>query len=315
MVRWLVIGIGDITTKRVIPAIQEQPQSSLCGIVTRNPEKAIAYGVAAFAHLEEALSQGAFDAVYVASPVFLHEAQAIAALHAGKHVLCEKPMALNFAGAQNMVNAARASQKHLGVAYYRRMYPKVQRTAELLRQGAIGQPVFAFANCHSGLPAGAGHREWLLDPAQAGGGPLYDIASHRIDLMNYFFGEPDDVRALLSNAVHDIAVEDSATILIKYKNKVHVVVDVRWHSQTARDEFRIIGVRGEIDLSPLNGPQLVFPGNRESLPAHANLHYPCIENFVNAIVSGEEVLSTAATALWTDWITEKAVTSGKAKII
>ncbi len=315
MVRWLVIGIGDITTKRVIPAILEQPQSFLCGIVTRNPEKAMRYGAPAFAHLDEALSQGGFDAVYVASPVFLHSAQAIAALCAGKHVLCEKPMALNYAEAQRMIDAAKDSQKHLGVAYYRRAYPKVQRTAELLRQGSIGQPVFAFANCHSWLPAEAGHREWLLDPAQAGGGPLYDIASHRIDLMNYFFGEPDSVRALLSNTVHDFAVEDSATLLIKYKSNVHAVIDVRWNSRATRDEFRIIGAGGEIDLSPLNGPQLLFPGEREVLPAHENLHYPCIENFVNAIGNGEPMLSSGASAIWTDWITEKAVTSGKTKII
>ena len=307
MLRWLVIGVGDITTKRVIPAILEEPRSSLCGIVTRDPQKAIRYGVPAFASLDEALAQDSFDAVYVASPVFLHSPQTIAALRAGKHVLCEKPMALNFAEAESMVSEAEASKKLMGVAYYRRTYPKVQRAAELLSRGVIGQPVFAFANCHAWFTAEAGQREWLLDPAKAGGGPLYDIASHRIDLMNYFFGEPSDVRAILSNAVHEMAVEDSATVLIKYKNNVHAVVDVRWHSRTARDEFRIVGTDGEIDLSPLNGPQLLFPGGQEELPTHANLHYPCIENFVNTILSGEPLLSTGKTALWTDWITEKAL--------
>jgi predicted dehydrogenase len=313
MLRWLVIGIGDITTKRVIPAILEEPRSSLCGIVTRNPQKAVRYGVPAFANLDEALAQGSFDAVYVASPVFLHAPQTITALRAGMHVLCEKPMALNFAEAGSMVAAAKAGQKHLGVAYYRRTYPKVRRTVELLRQGVIGQPVFAFANCHAWFTAETGQRQWLLDPAKAGGGPLYDIASHRIDLMNYFFGEPLDVRALLSNAVHEMAVEDSATVLIRYKSKVHTVVDVRWHSQTARDEFRIVGTDGEIDLSPLNSPQLVFPGGKEELPTHANLHYPCIENFVSAILHGEPLLSTGTTALWTDYITEQALASGKAR--
>ncbi|HEV2989318.1 MAG TPA: Gfo/Idh/MocA family oxidoreductase [Candidatus Angelobacter sp.] len=310
--RWLVIGVGDITTKRVIPAILEEPRSSLGGIVTRNPQKAVRYGVPAFASLDEALTQGSFDAVYVASPVFLHAPQTIAALSAGQHVLCEKPMALNFAEAEDMVAVAETTKKLMGVAYYRRAYPKVQRAAELLSQGAIGQPVFAFANCHAWFTAEAGQREWLLDPEKAGGGPLYDIGSHRIDLMNYFFGEPSDVRALLSNAVHKTPVEDSATALIRYKNNVHAVVDVRWHSRTARDEFRIVGTNGEIDLSPLNGPQLIFPGGREGLPPHSNLHYPCIENFVNAILSGASLLSTGKTALWTDWITEKALTSGKA---
>jgi predicted dehydrogenase len=313
MLRWLVIGIGDITTKRVIPAILEEPRSSLCGIVTRNPQKAVRYGVPAFANLDEALAQGSFDAVYVASPVFLHAPQTITALRAGMHVLCEKPMALNFAEAGSMVAAAKAGQKHLGVAYYRRTYPKVRRTVELLRQGVIGQPVFAFANCHAWFTAETGQREWLLDPAKAGGGPLYDIASHRIDLMNYFFGEPLDVRALLSNAVHEMAVEDSATVLIRYKSKVHAVVDVRWHSRTARDEFRIVGTDGEIDLSPLNSPQLVFPGGKEEISTHANLYYPCIENFVSAILHGEPLLSTGTTALWTDRITDQAMASGKAR--
>jgi predicted dehydrogenase len=311
MLRWLVIGIGDITSKRVIPAILEEPGSSLCGIVTRDPQKAVRYGAPAFANLDEALSRGSFDVVYVASPVFLHATQTIAALHAGKHVLCEKPMALNFAEAQRMVAAAEANKRQLGVAYYRRNYPKVQRTVELLRQGAIGQPVFAFANCHAWFTAAGGEREWLLDPAKAGGGPLYDIASHRIDLLNYFFGEPVDARALLSNAVHEMAVEDSATVLINYTSKIHAVVDVRWHSRAVRDEFRIVGTDGEIDLSPLNGPSLVFPGGREELPAHSNLHYPCVKNFADAAMNERPLLSSGMTALWTDWVTEKAVASGK----
>ena len=311
MIRWLVIGVGDITTKRVIPAIFDERRSVLSGIVTRDPQKAVRYGVPAFSTLEDALSQVACDAVYVASPVFLHAAQTTTALSAGKHVLCEKPMAMNFAEAKSMVASAESSGRQLGVAYYRRNYPKVQRTAELLCQGAIGRPVFAFADCHAWFTAEGGARAWLLDPTKAGGGPLYDIASHRIDLLNYFFGEPKDVRALLSNAVHETAVEDSATVLIKYASKLHAVVDVRWHSHVARDEFRIVGAEGEIDLTPLNGPQLLFPGGREDLPTHQNLHYPCIESFVDAMLEGKPLLSSGKTALWTDWITEKAVVSGK----
>jgi hypothetical protein len=83
-------------------------------------------------------------------------------------------------------------------------------------------------------------------------------------------------------------------------------VDVRRHSRVDRDEFRIIGTDGEMDLTPLNGPDLVYPGGREVLPAHANLHYPCIENFVSAVLDGAPLASSGETALSTAWVTEQA---------
>ena len=304
MLQWLVVGIGDIATRRVIPAIQTEPRSSLAAVVTRQRNKAGSYEVPAFSSLEEALHQGTFDAVYIATPVFLHGPQSTQALRAGKHVLCEKPMAMNYAEALNMTEAAKNNRRCLGVAYYRRCYPKVQRSLELIRQGAIGRPLMAFATCHSQAPNG--HRSWLLDPAQAGGGPLYDIGSHRIDLLNYFFGQPLEVQACLSNVVHHFAVEDSATVLIKYANGVHAVVDVRWNSQVARDEFRIAGSEGMLELTPLNGPRLASPAGEENLPPHSNLHFPCIENFVDAVLQHTPLLSSGVTAAGTDWVTEQA---------
>jgi len=313
MLRWLVVGLGDIATRRVIPAILEEPRSSLAGIVTRNAAKAVPVGTRAFSSLDEALSDGAFDAVYVATPVFLHGPQTMQALRTGAHVLCEKPMAMCLCEAQLMVEVAAQHGRTLGVAYYRRTYPKVHRAMELIQEGVIGQPVMAFASCHGQVPADQTRRSWLLDPAQAGGGPVYDIGSHRIDLLNYLFGTPHEVRACLSNAVHRIPVEDSATVLIKYPHGLHGVVDVRWNSHTVRDEFRIIGTDSEIDLTPLNGPGLVSRRGREDLPAHPNPHYPCIKDFVDAVLEGKPPLSSGATAVWTDWVTEKALASNVQK--
>ena len=307
MLTWLVIGIGDITTRRVLPAILAEERSHLAGIVTRDPAKAAPYGVPAFTTLEAALRESEAAAVYVASPVFLHAPQSIAALAAHRHVLCEKPLAMNLAEAETMVAQAGESRRTLGVAYYRRAYPKIQRARELIRGGVIGQPVLAWATCHTELPAEKSHRSWLVDPAQAGGGPLYDIASHRIDMLNFLFGEPARVAGQLSNVVHSLAVEDSATVMIEYKNKLRAIVDVRWHSRIKRDEFHVIGTEGELDLTPLNGPGLVYPDGQENLPTHANVHYPCVKNFVNAVLDGAPLLSSGATALWTDWVTAQAV--------
>ena len=307
MLTWLVIGVGDITTRRVLPAILAEERSQLAGIVTRDPGKATAYGVATFTTLEAALGESEAAAVYVASPVFLHAPQSIAALTAHRHVLCEKPLAMNLAEAERIVAQACQSRRTLGVAYYRRAYPKIHRAMELIRHGLIGQPVLAWATCHTELPANKLHRSWLLDPVQAGGGPLYDIACHRIDILNFLFGEPARVAGQLSNVVHALAVEDSATVVIEYKNKLRAIVDVRWHSRIERDEFRIIGTEGEMDLTPLNGPGLVYPGGQENLPPHANVHYPCVKNFVDAVLDGSPLLSSGGTALWTDWVTAQAV--------
>jgi predicted dehydrogenase len=309
VLKWLVIGVGDITARRVLPAILAEERSQLTGIVTRDPAKAAPYGVPAFTTLDAALKESEAAAVYVASPVFLHAPQSIAALAAHRHVLCEKPLAMNLADAERIVAQACQSRRTLGVAYYRRAYPKIHRAMELIRGGAIGQPVLAWATCHTEIPATKSHRWWLLDPAQAGGGPLYDIACHRIDVLNFLFGEPARVAGQLSNVVHALAVEDSATVMIEYKNRVRAIVDVRWHSRIERDEFRIIGTEGELDLTPLNGPGLEYSGGQENLPTHANVHYPCVKNFVDAVLDGAPLLSSGGTALWTDWVTTQAVKS------
>jgi predicted dehydrogenase len=306
MVKWLVIGIGDITRKRVIPAILAEPRSELYGLLTRDPSKAQPYGPArVFTSLDDALSDPAIDAVYVASPVALHAPQTIASLGAGKHVLGEKPAAMNYAEAGRMAQFARASGRLWGIAYYRRLYPKLLRTRQLIAEGTIGQPVLAEANCHSWLPVQ--ERSWLWDPALSGGGPLYDIASHRIDAFNFLFGRPARATGLRSNAVHKLAVEDSATVLFDYPSGVRGVVDVRWNSHTERDQFRVIGTDGEINLDPLNGPLLRCGGREENLPAHANLHFPAIENFVSAVLDGAPLMCPGEEAIWTDWVTEQVM--------
>ena len=309
VLNWLVIGIGDITSRRVIPAILREERSCLYAILTRHPEKAKPYDALTLKDLDKALVDRRINAVYVASPVFLHAPQTVACLRSGRHVLCEKPMAMNYSQARFMVEAARDAGRTLGVAYYRRTYPKVRRALQLIEQGAIGKPVLAYITAHDWFTAEGGWRAWLLEPEKAGGGPLYDIGSHRIDLLNYFFGEPAMVRAVLSNAVHSSRVEDSATVMIEYKSKVRGIVDVRWHSRVPRDEFRIIGTEGELDLTPLNGPSLVSPAGHEELPTDANVHFPCIRNFVGSVLDGIPLLSSGETALWTDWATQKALES------
>ncbi len=311
MLNWLVIGIGDIARKRVIPAIEAERRSRLYAVLTRDKRKAEAYPEAvAYTDLRAALADGKIDAVYVASPVVAHAEQTIAALRAGKHVVCEKPVAMDYAQALTMAAAARETGGLLGIAYFRRGYAKLIRAKELLDAGAIGKPVFVQATYHGWLESE--ERAWLRDPALSGGGPLYDVGSHRIDACNYLFGEPKRATGMLSNALHELKVEDSATLLIEYAGGVLAEVDARWNSRVARDEFRIFGVEGEIDLTPMNGPPLRVKKEdgsvmEESLPMHANVHYPVIENFADAAFGGKPLLCPIDHAIRTDWVTEQVM--------
>jgi len=311
MLRWLVAGIGDITSRRVLPAILAEPRSQLVGLITRNPEKAAKYDVPSWTELEDALAHCDADAVYVATPVFLHAPMTIASLRAGRHVLCEKPMALNYEDATSMELAARESGRTFGIAYYRRMYPKIARAKELIESGAIGRPVFAEATSHNWFYPSDGFRDWLVDPLRAGGGPLFDNGCHRIDLFNDLFGTPVTVTAFLSTLVHPIEVEDNATALIEYESGVRAQLDVRWHSRVSRDEFRVRGTDGELDLSPLNSPRLVHPLGSEMIPRHENLHFPCIENFVGSILDGAPLRSSGASSLPTEWVLKEVRLKGQ----
>ena len=313
MVNWLVVGIGDITRKRVIPAILAEPRCVFHSVLTRAPEKAAAYpGIRVHTSIDSALADRDIDAVYVASPVALHAQFTIAALGAGKHVLCEKPTAMNYTETQSMADAATASQRLFGVAFYRRLFPKLIRAKQLIAEGAIGQPVLAEANNHGWLESE--ERGWLRDPALAGGGPLYDKGSHRIDAFNFLFGRPVRAMGSRSNAVHQLGVEDSATVLIDYADGARGVVDVRWNSRVIRDQFRVLGTEGELNLDPLSGPMLRLKtaslSHEELLPAHENVHYPIVEDFVNAILNGTPLACPGAEAIQTDWVTAKVMSAG-----
>ena len=167
--------------------------------------------------------------------------------------------------------------------------------------------VFAEATAHSWYPEDEAKDGWRANPAMAGGGPFYDIASHRIDLMNYLFGRPRRATGQLSNAVFHYAAEDNATVMIEYSGGVRGVVDARWHSRIVRDEFRIRGTDGELDLSALNDPPLVTPAGQEQIPAPANLHYPCVEEFVTSALDGTPFRASIDSAVWVDWVTQQVM--------
>src|SRR5216117_940777 len=138
--RWGLIGCGDIARKRVAPALRDSPACEL--VAVNRAQSALAESFARtfgarrwYADWHELLVDADIDAVYIATPVHLHAPQTLAAAEAGKHVLCEKPMAMDAVECDRMIAACRANRVKLGVAYYRHFYPVIERAKEIIQLG------------------------------------------------------------------------------------------------------------------------------------------------------------------------------------
>jgi predicted dehydrogenase len=293
--RWGLIGAGDIARRRVAPAMRESPASLLVAVSRARSDLAPAFA-AEFgaerwhARWEDLVSDPAIDGVYVATTVDLHAAQTIAAAEAGKHVLCEKPMAMTAAECDRMIAACGASRVTLGVAYYRRFYPAVQRVKTLIAAGEIGAPVIAQMNAFEWFDPGPDHpRRWLLDPARAGGGPMMDFGCHRLEVLVNLFGRVRSTAALTANVVFRRSVEDTAGVILQFESGPCAIVTVTHAAGDRQDTLDVFGSRGSIRCDNLNEGRLrivTAAGERvEMRPPAANVHLPLIEDFVEAVAA------------------------------
>src|SRR5882672_1941087 len=198
-VGWGLIGCGDIAQKRVAPAIRDSPSSELIAVNRAQSELAASFAKQFGARRwyldwKKLLRDEEIDAVYIATPVHLHAAQAIAAAEAGKHVLCEKPMAMNVRECDQMTDACRINKVRLGIAYYRHCYPVVDRLKAIIQAGEIGAPILAQINAFEKFdPPADDPRAWLLRKDLAGGGPMFDFGCHRIEVLTNLFGAIKEV--------------------------------------------------------------------------------------------------------------------------
>ena len=223
--RWGVVGAGGIADRQSIPALLESKDCSLSAVmdVQNAEELGKKYGVPSTDSLEELLSRDDVESVYVASPVWCHPEQVKAAAAAGRHVLCEKPLAKTVAEARSAVEACREAGVLLRSGYMMRFHGAHEEIARLIGEGAIGTPVFARAQLSCWYPRMEG--AWRQDPALGGGGSLMDMASHLFDLLEMFLGPVKGVAARTGSIVQDYPVEDSATALLEFRSGAHGVVD------------------------------------------------------------------------------------------
>lgn len=308
---WGLVGCGEVADKRVARALREAPQSTLVAVSRARADLAADFASRHsarrwYADWREVLKDPEVQAVYVATPVGLHAEQAVAAAEAGRHVLCEKPMALDVASCERMVDAARRNGVRLGVAYYRHHYPVVARVRSLLKEGVLGEPVLVQAQAFEGFDPPEGHpRRWLLNKSQSGGGPMFDFGCHRLEVLLDLLGPVAEVRGFTTNARYrDREVEDTAVAHLRFASGAQGLVSVSHAPREARDTLEVYGSHGSAHVAVLNSGvlRIVTEGGEstETLPPHANLHQPLVDDFVAAVkenrapaVSGEVGLAVS----------------------
>ncbi len=315
-IRWGLIGCGDIARKRVADALVDTTDSQLVAACRRDSKKladfAAQYQVERTYTDAEALIQDPnIDAVYIATPVYLHLPQTLASAAAGKHVLVEKPMAMSVPECRQMVDACNQHNVKLSVAYYRRFYPIVARMKEAILSGEIGRPMSIAAATSTFLSMSPGEEGyWRVVLNEGGGGSIMDIGSHRINLFLDLFGQINDVATFCDTLAGDYEGEDTATLMFRFASGAHGSLTCLFNTKAELDDFVVVGTEGQLRASPLNGNELFVEigGNQstEELAPPTNLHAPLVADFVAAIKEDRPPRVSGVEGLMASEVMEKA---------
>ena len=221
MIRYGIVGFGLHAVRRLMPGFALAKQCEVSALSRRDRVKAAQaareYGIEhVFASTEELCRCPDVDAVLVTTPNVCHLPDVLAAVSAGKPVLCEKPMGMNAGECEQMVKAARKGGVLLGVAQIFRFEESTARLRERIAAGEIGQPLTARAEFF--YPGLHHARRWLYDRTVAGGGPIADVGVHCIDALRYILqDEPLRISATAHADAHSGDVEASAVLSLEFR--------------------------------------------------------------------------------------------------
>lgn len=223
-VRWAVVGCGWVGRDLVAPAIDACPETQLVAVCDVDQQRLAAAsaahpGAATYGDVADLLADRAVDAVYVATPNHTHASVVVACARAGRHVLCEKPMATTADDAAAMWSACQAAGVRYATAFDQRYHAAHRQLRQLVDDGTLGQ--VTLARVHYACWLGDEWSPWPDAPAEnwrihrdrAGGGALIDLAPHSIDLLPYLLDDEwVDLLALEQRCVHGYDVPDGAVL-------------------------------------------------------------------------------------------------------
>ncbi|HEY0797004.1 MAG TPA: Gfo/Idh/MocA family oxidoreductase [Acidisarcina sp.] len=245
MIRYGILGFGHHGVKRLAPGFAFARRSLLTGIWRRDlakaRENAAQFDIGQVFPTPEALCASPdIDAVFVASPDSHHLSDVLLALRHGKPVLCEKPLAMNVAEVEQMLEASRLAGIHFGVAQNMRFHRSLQLMRDWVAEGRIGKPLLAHSQfCYS---AAGSPRAWIYDPALALGGPIGDVGVHCMDALRFILAtEVTSINTVALKDANSGAVESSAVLAAEFASGALGAVTV-----TTRGSYRsLIEITGQ----------------------------------------------------------------------
>jgi predicted dehydrogenase len=253
-VKYGIIGVGAIAQRRHIPECIANPDSVLIGIADANQarcdELGKKFGVKSFCDHKDLLKMGELDAVVVSGPNALHATQTIDALTAGKHVLCEKPMAISREEAKSMIAAAEKNKKYLMIGLNQRLMPPHVRAKEILKTGRLGNVLsFRTAFKHPG-PEGwsvDAAKSWFFRKDQAFMGVTGDLGIHKVDLMRWLldqeFSEVGGLITTLDKRDAEgnlIALDDNAFLTLKTSGGIIGSMILSWTNYGTEENYTVL---------------------------------------------------------------------------
>jgi predicted dehydrogenase len=253
---WGIAGYGWVARDYVAPAIAAARNARLVAVCDPDPAARARAGVPAYAELARLLTEPGVEAVYVAAPNYLHRPLVETVAAAGKHVLCEKPMAARLADAEAMAAACRRAGVRYATAFDQRFHPAHRRARALIGEGGLGTVTAVRLVYACWVGPGWSADNWRVDPARAGGGAMIDLAPHGLDLIAFLLGEPVvEVQAFGQRRVHDYLVEDGAMILGRSAAGVLLQMHVAYNCPETlpRRRLEVIGTGGQLTATDTMG--------------------------------------------------------------
>jgi predicted dehydrogenase len=323
MIRWGIVGCGDVTEVKSGPGFQKARDSALVAVMRRDLAKAEDYarrhGVpTVHRDADDLISDPQVDAVYIATPPSSHCELALRVAEARKPCLVEKPMALDYAECQRMVAAFEAREVPLWVAYYRRALPRFLLVRDLLREGAIGRMTSVHVEVAERLATGATALNWRLNPSISGGGLFFDLGSHSLDLVDFLAGRISQVAGFSANTGGAYPAEDVTVASYLLETGAAGTGVWNFNADAPRDHIRFVGSEGHL-ITPIfaDADVVVRRGDRDEVHETRNpphVHQPLIQTIVDELHGRGRCESPGVTAARTAWVMDACRKTGTVPI-
>lgn len=252
--KWGIAGCGYFAENSFIPGLASLRRSSLISLyshkLNRAQQLAEKSGAAGFYDDYDKFLSSDINCVYVSSVNSDHYEQVIKAAGAGKHILCEKPLAITSDQAAEMVDVCKQNKVLFAVNYVHRFHPHVVKAKGIIKNQTLGKLVSINLNFNMDFAPGSNFR---FNKKLSGGGAFRDLGTHMIDLLRYFGGEISEINGYMDNLVYKSDVDDFAAGIVNFNNGGYGYFNVSYNNKKAFNRIEIIGHKGAISIENFIG--------------------------------------------------------------